>query len=281
MRSLLSHGVRVVSDGSEKYGNQGAFGWVLSDDRGERVAMGMGPARGATASAFRSEAFGMLAATRFLLRLAEFTGHFDDWHGILATDSQSVLDTIKQRTVPTEVRPHEPCQSYQGQWKNLPVLSADWDVLIEIQESLKLLPGMHLQHVRGHQDLHTPYHQLSLLAQLNVDADHQASRYQRLHGAVRPYVLMMPHTRAHVQTCHGTITSNHDAVLRNTATKDPLFQHIAVKNDWTPAIMRSINWTAHGQVLKKRIHRRVHFTKLVHDILPVNANVHRHDHRRK
>jgi hypothetical protein len=65
----LSQGVRVVSDGSEKHGTHGAFGWMLSDDRGERMATGMGPARGATASAFRAEAFGMLAVTRFLARL--------------------------------------------------------------------------------------------------------------------------------------------------------------------------------------------------------------------
>ncbi len=158
----LSHGLRVVSDGSEKYGTQGAFGWALSDDRGERVATGMGPARGATASAFRAEAFGMLAVTRFLMRLGEFTGHFDDWNGIMATDSQSVLDTIQHCTMlppgpghPAEIR------AYQGNWKTLHVMSANWDVLIELQESLKLLPGVSLQHVRGHQDLHTSISKLA------------------------------------------------------------------------------------------------------------------------
>lgn len=71
-------------------------------------------------------------------------------------------------------------------------MSADWDVFIEIQESLKSLPGLVRQHVRGHQDLHTPYRKLSLLAQLNVDADHQASRYKRLYGAERPIAFLMP-----------------------------------------------------------------------------------------
>ena len=44
------------------------------------------------------------------------------------------------------------------QWKTLEALSADWDVLIELQEFLKLLPDLALHHVRGHQDSHTPYH---------------------------------------------------------------------------------------------------------------------------
>ncbi|KAI2495886.1 hypothetical protein MHU86_18627 [Fragilaria crotonensis] len=97
---ICDHGLRVAYDGSEKCGTQGAFGWALSDDRRERVlATGIGPARGATASAFQAEAFGMLAVTRFLVRLGEFTGHFNNWNGIMATDSQSVLDTIQQCTL--------------------------------------------------------------------------------------------------------------------------------------------------------------------------------------
>ena len=256
----LSHGVRVVSDGSEKYGTHGAFGWMLSDDRGERMATGMGPARGATASAFRAEAFGMLAVTLFLARLGDFTGHFDDWNGVIATDSQSVLDTIQQSIEVPNPTSQESMRLYQGEWKTLDVMSADWDVLIELQESLKKLPGMKLQHVRGHQDLHTPYRNLSLLAQLNVDADHQASKYQCIHGAIRPYVFLMPHTRVHILTQAGTITSHHEATLRQAATREPLLQHIATKNHWSSSVMRTINWEAHGQALRKNLHRRVHYT---------------------
>lgn len=91
----------------------------------------------------------------------------------------------------------------------------------------------------------------------------------------------MPHTRVHVLNQNGTITSNHEVILRHTATSAPLFQHIATKNQWTPAVMRTINWKAHGHSLKQRIHRRVHYTKLVHDLLPVNGHVHRLDERRK
>lgn len=93
----------------------------------------------------------------------------------------------------------ETLRTYQGNWKTLHVMSADWDVLlIELQESfLKLLPGVSLQHVRGHQEIHTPYRNLTLLAQLNVNADHQASKYQRLYGATRPHAFLMPQERAH------------------------------------------------------------------------------------
>lgn len=132
-----------------------------------------------------------MSAARFLIRLREFTGQVDDWQGLVATDSQSILDTLRQCNELGDNQEHEP-RKYQGQWKTLDVMSADWDVLIEIQESLKSRPGLVRQHVRGHQDLHTPYRKLSLLAQLNVDADHQASRYQRLYGAERPIAFLMP-----------------------------------------------------------------------------------------
>ena len=42
----ISHGLCAVSDGSVWNETNGAFGWVLSTDQGERVAKGMGPARG-------------------------------------------------------------------------------------------------------------------------------------------------------------------------------------------------------------------------------------------
>jgi hypothetical protein len=62
----ISHGARVVSDGSAWYGSQGAFGWAMSNDIGERVTVGMDPARDAIANSFRSEAYGLLAVLRLL-----------------------------------------------------------------------------------------------------------------------------------------------------------------------------------------------------------------------
>ena len=91
---MLAHGVRAVSDGSVWDNNQGAFGWTVSTDTGTRLAQGMGPARGAKVDSYRAEAYGMLATLVFLNRLAEYTTHMEPWFGILATDSQSLLETI-------------------------------------------------------------------------------------------------------------------------------------------------------------------------------------------
>jgi hypothetical protein len=62
----LEHGVRAVSDGSDWYQIQGAFGWTMSTDLGERCAWCMGPARSASPHAYRSESYGLLSLLCFL-----------------------------------------------------------------------------------------------------------------------------------------------------------------------------------------------------------------------
>ena len=70
----ISHGLYAVSDGSVWNETDGVFRWVLSTDQGERVANGMGPARGVNIDSYRAEAYGMLSLLCFLKRLAEFLG---------------------------------------------------------------------------------------------------------------------------------------------------------------------------------------------------------------
>ena len=81
-------------DGSAKFGNQGAFGWSVSTHLEERAASGMGPSRGKVMDSYRAECSGLLSILRFLIRLAEFSDVFDDWSGVIGTDSQSMLDKL-------------------------------------------------------------------------------------------------------------------------------------------------------------------------------------------
>ena len=145
--------VRAVSDGSVRMETQGAFGWSMRNEFNNTVASGMGPARGGGGmTSYRAEAYGMLATLRFLIRMAEFTEMTFPWTGVVGTDSQSLLDTLcgKDETR-LEIDRDEPI--YLG---GAPVVldcaCADWDILIEIQDSLKQLPMIKLQHVKGHQD---------------------------------------------------------------------------------------------------------------------------------
>jgi hypothetical protein len=155
----LSFGIRSVSNGSVKHEEQGAFGWVLSSDRGDRLAFGAGPVRGQRPTSFRAEGVGLLSLLRFLIRIAEYTMMHEPWTGIVATDSQSLLDTL----FGSDCSPDN-CQAYLN-LPELQPLQAEWDVLVEIRHALESLPGIKFQYVKGHQDRKVSYLQLPLHAQ--------------------------------------------------------------------------------------------------------------------
>jgi hypothetical protein len=209
----LSHGVRAVSDGSVWDDEQGAFGWIISNDIGERTASGMGPATGSRPNSFRAEAYGMLATLCFLTRLAEYTGYHEPWVGILATDSQSLLDTVLEQTGNVDQMENDTTVQSIKPVHTLPVDGPEWDVVSNILELLAKQPGLELQYVKGHQDRDNEYEHLSLLAQLNVDADAMATRYQMHHGCYRPSALMTTTAKVHLETPTGSITSKYGAAL--------------------------------------------------------------------
>ncbi len=60
----LSFQFMAGSDGSERYGTHGAFGWMVSNLSGERIASGMGPSRGYRMDSYRAESSGMLSFLR-------------------------------------------------------------------------------------------------------------------------------------------------------------------------------------------------------------------------
>ncbi|KAI2502879.1 hypothetical protein MHU86_11548 [Fragilaria crotonensis] len=277
----LSYGVRGVSDGSVWLKQMGAFGWTLSTDMGERTAEGMGPAPGATPNSYRSEAYGMLAMLCFLKRLAEFTYQHEPWQGTLATDSLSLVDTVlgikRRRTLVEEV------MSEQDEPVQLPLdpLSPEWDLIVNIRRLFSEMPGLTLEHVRGHQDQRTNYQRLSLMAQLNVDADAMATTFQREFGAIRPYALLTEDAGVHLITPNGTVTTNYKAAIRHQATYGPLLAHLQARNGWSSSTTERINWKAHATCLHKRMTRRDHFIKLVQGILPTNHAQHRSDPRRR
>lgn len=214
----LAHGIGAVSDGSVRYNTQGSFGWVLSAQDGERVATGKGPARGPRPTPFRAEGYALLSVLLFLNRVKAFTSMHDSWIEVIATDSKSLLQTLRgNKKTPNPHRPGEPIQT-DCATVTFDVLRPDWDVLIEIQYAMSQLPEVTLQFIRGHQDKNRAFASLPLLAQLNVEADDMASSYQNTHGGERPFILMSPRTRAHLVTKQGTVTAQYSSMLHMAYT---------------------------------------------------------------
>ena len=113
---------------------------------------------------YRAECSGLLSILRFLIRLAEFSYVFDDWSGVIGTDSQSMLDRLFCK----------PVLAHTAQPPSLAALDPllpEWDLVVEIQSSLRILPGVSIVYVQAHQDDKRPVDQLHLMAELNVEAD--------------------------------------------------------------------------------------------------------------
>lgn len=199
------------------------------------------------------------------------------WSGRIGTVSQSLLD----RAFEKRGEKGYPVRYGATSLKVLDVLDPEWDLLNEIQITLRRLPEVTLEYVKGHQDDHVEYSRLSMMAQLNVDADGLATLYQQEFGSTRPLVLLSDNAGAHLITQEGTVTSKLVPRVRYLSTGPSLRQYIMKKNDWTEQIMQSINWKVHAKFLKHNIARRVHLSKMVHECLPTNSMRNRFDSGRR
>lgn len=271
----LQDGFVAGCDGSEKFGTNGAYGWMISTPSGERAACGMGPSRGLVMDSYRAECSGLLAILRFLIRIAEYTDMFGEWNGTIGTDSQSLLDTLfgRQQGMPAAATPTK----FSATRMLIDPLIPEWDLLIEIRNSLQLLPEVQLVYVKGHQDQNNAYERLTLLAQLNIDADNMASQYQRNFGRAHPYALMMPSTGVYLVYPEGTKTANYIPDIRQRANNTPLRNYIQRKYGYADRTKEFINWKAHGKAMRQSIKQRVHIIKMVHECLPTLGRLNRFD----
>jgi hypothetical protein len=190
--------------------------------------------------------------------------------GILATDSQGVLDTLQlgdrdphEQEIPVDL---------DGGDEVLDCLRPDWDLLIKIQSAMKQMPRTRLQYVKGHQDKTTSCLSLPLLGQLTVDADKLAGNYNLAFGKYRPFALLtFPSTRAHLQLPDSTVTSCYSNVIAHESTAKPLLEYIRTKNAWDSHTLHSIHRPSHAMAIQRTVIPRTHIVKLVYKMLTTNA----------
>jgi hypothetical protein len=304
----MQESFHAAGDGSVRYEYHGSFGWTISSTKGERLVEAYGPVRGFKPTSYRAEGYGMLSILRFVKQLQTYCQVNPSWSWTLTSDNISLVNQVNgvedednNDAAKKTTSPHD-----WSTWKNSVdndledstanwavgnsqsttniTLEADWDVLNEIRWTLANdgVGGVKISHIPSHQDKKQPYEELSLQAQLNVDADRLASKFQDIHGAPIPEVLLFPHSAAQVNLRnHGTITYRLPQMLRRAETELPLAKYIGERNGWSAAVMDTIDWQSHERAIKKNNKRRIHLTKLIHDILPTNHQVHRQDPRRQ
>lgn len=254
----------IATDGSAS-NFLGKFGLVLALSNGTRLVRNNGPALGYRTSSFRAECYGMLASLSLCLRLFDYTGNALPSRISLYTDSESLLLKLQSML------------SWPYYYPSA-TLQPDWDILQMIITSLRKFPVMPtLTHVKGHQDTTSQLASLSLPARLNIEADNLASQYHYPTSLDPNTAAMFPNTTVLLHSAQGTISSHYRNHLRRISSEPAMTHYICSKNQWTVKTFRTIDWDAHGQVIRRWYAHKKFITKYLHDWLPVGKLVQKYD----
>ena len=250
----------ACSDGSA-VAFEGSYGWVLCSADGTRLAHGAGPVDGHDPRSFRAEGQGMLSVVCLLRRLFEWCCISTPITGILATDNTGLIDRVASQTRLKYPIPNQ-------------VFQPDWDVVQAIvQTQQKFAISSTYQHVHGHQDEKVPFTELSLMAQINVEADKFAGAYRHQFGSHRPIIPLSPTRPVALDIDGKTIHRKFKQSIREALHGPDLLEAMQLRYNWQEGVTETIDWDAHSQATQSQTNLRTHYVKLCHDMLPTGSLV--------
>jgi hypothetical protein len=155
-------------------------------------------------------------------------------------------------------------------------LHSEFNVLATIHNLLKdfSLPPT-ISHVKGHQDNHKPYEDLSLLAHFNCDADVLATN--KLQNYPATCINMPPLPLATVQITIGgtTVSQKLGPTIRRQHGLGLLKAYMHERFRWTNDMVVSINWEAFSRAFRSQYRFRVFTFKLCFWQLPTGKTLHK------
>lgn len=263
-RTLTSQSLTTCSDGSVTP-EGGFFGYVLSNSTGQRLVKGNGSVPGSRHNSFRSEAYGVLATLRWLTQAYhQYPPHTRPTitHYL---DNQSVI-----RRINNALKQQPPYPNSQ--------LLPDQDVINEIVLTILQLPAtVTLEWIRGHQDTLQPYHQLSLPAQLNCEADHEANRSSQSSGTPNPSVPPFSTTFCQFIIGDEVITSHIKRRIHEYYNAPRMLQYWKKRFDWSHDVCDNIDWSSYLRIIKKYKDKWTTLVKHVNAISPTGHIAHRNN----
>ena len=207
----------------------------------------------------------MLSPLCFVERLLKFSNTSIQGKFTIHCDNIGLVDNVNK---------HLP---YVGTYYPNDTLAGDWDLVHEISVKAASLPNAPtIKHIKGHQDKQKKYKDLSLAAQLNVDADRLADMYMQHHHDQHLVAPLLPSHGAQLHLPEGTITNKLKRELVKAKRGPILRKHIREKTGWTEETESFVDWEITGKVMS----HTPHFTtmlKFVFDLLPVGNRVHKYN----
>jgi hypothetical protein len=184
----------IASDSSVK-DHRASYGWVIATTEGTRIAKCNGPAFGYKPTSFRAEGYGLLSVLRFLYHSQQKWG-WNHQYTILC-DNKAMIDIMQELFKVDDTYPNY-------------TLSAEWNVISEMKQTIdkhNLRDTIQFRHIKGHADKDHPYHKLSLMQQMNIDADKLAGDYIHTHPDESYHMVpILPNSGIQLNMPGGTVT---------------------------------------------------------------------------
>ena len=229
----------LVSDGGLREG-KGSFGVAFGTNTAD-IGMIEGPSQGNSVllTSLRSEAYGLLAGLAFL-NLYAVT------HNVVLPSQRPIHLYSDNLGLVLWVEDLLNNVKYPRMY-----LRPEADVLIQIEHEISIAKQLKftfkIEHVKGHQDDHITFNELSRQAQLNVRADQYATNYLN-HGANLAYDELSNNPIS-LYIGNDIITRKYNQQIRSASCSPALRTYFIKKYDWLPNTPDLIWWQAHGKSL--------------------------------
>jgi hypothetical protein len=159
------------------------------------------------------------------------------------------------------------------------ILHSEYDVLAQsflLLQEYVTTPEM--LHVKGHQDVNTPYRHLPLPAQLNCNTDSLATtELHSLPNQIRR-VPLFPPTKAQLLISGQSVTRNSPNAIRRSYGYHRLIAY-GTRFQWTKTTVDSIDWNGFSAAFRSCFKQRNVAFKLCSRLLPTGKKLHRNEAR--
>ena len=227
--------LQIISDGG-LHETRGTFGWKIVTHHDIVLYQGSGPVDGPfeLSNSTRCEIGGFAASLLLVTVISKYWGirHQCKFHWIV--DSTAAISKVSI----TIGKGPPPCK----QPNKVDLLAFIAQLTKELRRPIKI------SWVKGHQDKHTPYEQLSRLSKLNVDVDILATNH-RLHEKSQssPNIDHLPSSRISIALNGLRLTSKIDTAIRYHVNGYHMRQYLQQKHSWSDSVWDSIDFYLFGR----------------------------------
>ena len=255
--TIRSNTAKMCADGSVK-NELGSFAYCLAGRGSDVLFKQHAPVHGDKhqITSTRCELMGLLACVKYLEYLSK-KYHFDKKYTILiSADNQPAVKATSQ------LRPSPKC-----------ALIPDIDIIQELSSSIKNSSfKIYLRHIKGHQNRHKVFSQLSPMAKLNIQMDTHAKKYFDSPEQAPKYSTFSKFLSADIASIrdpYSRIVTHFQENLSRFHTGSTAEQHMSDALNISPNALATLDWNNIRSTIRSyKGKRRFNMIRLIYNHLP-------------